>query len=153
MNRLCLLLKRSFSKQSETIRAACVSISVKPQHRNDFLHATLANASASVQENGNLRFDVLQQTSDENQFTLYEVWKDEKAMNAHKETEHYTKWKNAVASWMQKPRVGVQHTVHFPYTFTQWQTIKKVCDESEEEKKEAMKKAFTLKNARDLMDI
>jgi quinol monooxygenase YgiN len=35
---------------------------------------------------------------------LYEVYRDEEAAAAHKETEHYKKWRETVAPMMKTPR-------------------------------------------------
>ena len=50
----------------------CVHVHVKPEHRAAFVEATLDNAKNTVQEPGNVRFDVLEQNDDPNRFVLYE---------------------------------------------------------------------------------
>ena len=100
----------------------CVHIHVKSEHREEFLSASLENARNTVQEPGNLRFDVLQQADDPNRFLLYEVYRDEAGMNAHKETPHYAKWRDAVAPWMAEPRKGVKYVAHFPEEDADWAT-------------------------------
>jgi autoinducer 2-degrading protein len=101
----------------------CVYVHVKPECQDDFLAASLANARATVQEAGNLRFDVLQQADDPSRFLLYEVYQDEAAMMAHKETPHYALWRDTVAEWMAEPRAGVKHKAHFPVTEDGWRTL------------------------------
>ncbi len=102
----------------------CVHVHVKPEHRDDFLQASLENARATVEEPGNLRFDVIQQIDDPNRFILYEVWRDEAGMSTHKETPHYARWRDTVAPWMAEPRRGVKHTGHFPDTPEAWSARK-----------------------------
>ncbi len=87
-----------------------VHVHVKPEHVDDFIAATRHNHEASVQEPGNLRFDVLQLAGDPARFVLYEAWRDEAAMAAHKETPHYLTWRETVADWMAEPRQGVAYT-------------------------------------------
>ncbi|MBQ5356179.1 MAG: antibiotic biosynthesis monooxygenase, partial [Clostridia bacterium] len=48
--------------------------------------------------------DVLRDRRDPTQFVLYEVYRDDEAAAAHKETEHYKKWKETVAPMMATPR-------------------------------------------------
>jgi (4S)-4-hydroxy-5-phosphonooxypentane-2,3-dione isomerase len=91
-----------------------VHVYVLPQFVNDFISATGENHKNSIRENGNLRFDVLQDAVDPAKFVLYEAYDSEKAVAAHKETPHYLKWRDAVAPWMAKPREGVKHTLLFP---------------------------------------
>ena len=98
----------------------CVQVHVKPEYVQDFLEATLENARQTIQEPGNLRFDVLQQADDPHRFLLYEVYRDEGGMTSHKGTAHYARWQAAVASWMAEPRQGVKHTTHFPRDEAQW---------------------------------
>ena len=106
------------------MHVVCVHVRVKPEHRQAFLDATLQNARGTVEEPGNLRFDVIQQTHDANRFVLYEVYRDEAGMNAHKETSHYARWRDAVAPWMAEPRRGVKHLSLFPETAQEWATRK-----------------------------
>ena len=88
--------------------ALTVTIHVKPEHVDKFLAATLANARGSRAEPGNLRYDVLRSTDDPNHFTLYEVYRDDAAMAAHRETRHYQQWAAAVEPWLALPRTRVR---------------------------------------------
>ena len=97
-----------------------VHVHVKPEHREEFIEASLANARATIREPGNLRFDVNQQLDDPNRFVLYEVYRDEAGMQAHKETAHYATWRDAVAPWMAEPRLGVKHAGLFPEAAENW---------------------------------
>ena len=86
-----------------------VHLHVKPDAIEPFLYATRANHEASVREPGNVRFDVLRSVEDPHRFVLYEWYVDEAAARAHKETAHYAAWRDAVASWMAEPRLGVRY--------------------------------------------
>ena len=101
---------------------ACVYVCVQPEHREAFLAATLENARNTVREPGNLRFDVLEQADNPNRFLLYEAYRDEAGMKAHKDTAHYARWAAAVAPWMAEPRKGVKHMPRFPEHAEQWAT-------------------------------
>lgn len=100
----------------------CVHVHVLPEHRDDFIAATLENARNTVLEPGNLRFDVIQQLDDPNRFVLYEVYRDEAGAAAHKETAHYARWRDAVAPWMAEPRQGIKHRALFPEAEARWAT-------------------------------
>jgi autoinducer 2-degrading protein len=102
--------------------AVCVHVHVKPENRQEFVEATLANARNTIREPGNLRFDVIQQVDDADRFVLYEVYRDEAGMAAHKETSHYAAWRDAVEPWMAEPRKGVKHISLFPESESQWAT-------------------------------
>jgi quinol monooxygenase YgiN len=79
-----------------------------------FRHATIENARNSVQEPGVVRFDVVQQRDDATRFVLVEVYRDDNAAAAHKETAHYAKWRDAVATMMAEPRSSVKFHNIFP---------------------------------------
>lgn len=92
----------------------CVTIYVKKEFIPDFIEATLDNHRNSIEEEENIRFDVLRCNSDETRFFLYEAYSSEEASAAHKKTTHYLKWRNTVADWMAQARVGVTHSVVAP---------------------------------------
>ena len=91
-----------------------VYVTVKPAHIDDFITATRHNHEASVQESGNLRFDILQSPDDPAQFVLYEAYNSAAAAAAHKQTPHYLSWRDTVADWMAQPRKGVPYRGLFP---------------------------------------
>lgn len=91
-----------------------VHVYVKPEFLKSFMEVTRENHECSINEPGNLRFDVLQDATDPGKFVLYEAYASEAAAAAHKETPHYIKWRDMVAPWMAKPREGVKHKLLFP---------------------------------------
>ena len=97
-----------------------VNVYVKPGYVDSFIEATLANHQHSIQEKGNLRFDVLQRRDDPSVFTLYEAYETDEAAAAHKTTAHYLKWRETVEPWMAKPREGIAHNVCAPQDLTAW---------------------------------
>jgi (4S)-4-hydroxy-5-phosphonooxypentane-2,3-dione isomerase len=94
--------------------ATIVHVYVKPESIQQFIQATGDNHQESIKEPGNLRFDILQDAIDPGKFVLYEVYTNEQAVAAHKETAHYQTWRDTVAPWMVKPREGVKHQLLFP---------------------------------------
>ncbi len=91
-----------------------VHVHVKPESIADFKQATIENATASVQEPGIARFDVVQQQDDPARFLLIEVYRTPEAAAAHKETAHYAQWRDTVAPMMASPRQSVKFTEVFP---------------------------------------
>jgi autoinducer 2-degrading protein len=100
----------------------CVHIQVKAEHIEEFLAVTRENAANTILEPGNLRFDVLQQADDPQWFILTEVYRDEEASKAHKQTAHYARWRDTVANWMAQPRKGVPYNICYPLQPGQWKT-------------------------------
>lgn len=91
-----------------------VEIHVKPDRIADFIAATAANHSASIQEPGNRRFDVLQDPDNSGHFILYEAYATAEDAARHKETAHYLTWREAVADWMAEPRQGIPFNGLYP---------------------------------------
>lgn len=91
-----------------------VHVYVKAEHVEEFILATKENHEGSVKEPGNLRFDILQDSSDRTKFVLYEAYRSEQDATAHKNTAHYLKWREEVAGWMAQPREGIKHQLLFP---------------------------------------
>ncbi|MFA6316951.1 MAG: antibiotic biosynthesis monooxygenase [Elusimicrobiota bacterium] len=97
-----------------------VHVWVKPEHVEDFIKATKANHEGSTSEPGNLRFDVIQDLADASRFILYEVFESKDAIEEHKKTPHYLKWKTEVEPWMARPREGVPHSPVYPKDRSAW---------------------------------
>jgi quinol monooxygenase YgiN len=91
-----------------------VACHVRPECVDAFREATLANARESVREPGIARFDVVQQQGDPTRFVLVEIYRSADAPAAHKETEHYKRWRDTVADMMAEPRASTKYVNVFP---------------------------------------
>ena len=91
-----------------------VHVQVKPEHADDFIDACRDNHIASIQEPGNLRFDILRSPDDPCRFVLYEAYANTAAAAAHKQTVHYLRWRDTVADWMAVPRQGQPYIGLYP---------------------------------------
>ena len=91
-----------------------VFVHVRPDCVADFQKASLDNARNSIQEPGIARFDVIQQNDDPTRFVLVEVYRTPEAPGQHKETDHYVRWRDAVAPMMAEPRQSIKYTNVFP---------------------------------------
>jgi autoinducer 2-degrading protein len=98
----------------------CVHINVKPDCVQDFMKAIIENHKGSVQEPGNLRFDVLQKAGDPCRFMVYEAYESEAAADLHKSTPHYIKWRDTVKDYMADARQGVRYNIIEPSDRSQW---------------------------------
>lgn len=96
-----------------------VHVKVKPESIQDFSNASFENASNSILEPGVIRFDVIQEIENPEQFVLVEVYKTVEDAGKHKETAHYLKWRDRVAEMMAQPRVGIKYSNIFP-TENEW---------------------------------
>ena len=91
----------------DTMIVRFVTVRVKPGQERAFEEATVKNHHGSVEEPGCLRFDVLKDTATDGVYYLYEVYANEAATAAHKDTEHYRAWRDAVAPMMATDRESV----------------------------------------------
>ena len=91
-----------------------VNVRIKLEHRDDFIAATLANASASVLEPGIARFECVQQADDPARFLLIEIYRTAEDSARHKATAHYATWRDAVEPMMASPRHSVKYVAVTP---------------------------------------
>ncbi len=89
--------------------ATLVHCHVKPDCVEAFAAAMARNHEGSRQEPGNVAFDVLRQADDPTRFVIYEVFVDEAAMRAHKETAHYLAWREETADLFAETRFGIRY--------------------------------------------
>jgi quinol monooxygenase YgiN len=82
-----------------SLLAVHVQVRVTPESVDAFRQATLANAAASLEEPGVVRFDVVQDLEAPARFVLVEV---------------YRAWRDAVAPMMAEPRASRKFVNAFP---------------------------------------
>ncbi|MGH9256737.1 MAG: putative quinol monooxygenase [Vicinamibacterales bacterium] len=80
-----------------------VTLRVKPEHISEFLEVALHNAAHAVNEPGCLRFDVIQDRDDPACFRFYEVYRDDAALAAHRQTPHFKRYIEATPQWLAAP--------------------------------------------------
>jgi (4S)-4-hydroxy-5-phosphonooxypentane-2,3-dione isomerase len=87
------------------MKVIVVKFELKPEYRQQFLDASLGDASGSVHdEPGCRRFDVVQDRDDPNRIFFYEVYDDEAAFAAHTRAPHYIRWRDSISpDWYAQP--------------------------------------------------
>ena len=103
-----------------TMIVTCVHVNVKPEAVNDFIEASVNNHKGSVNEPGNLRFDILRQSDNPCRFMFYEAYESEEAAAIHKTMDHYIKWRDTVKDMMADQRYGVRYDVLEPKLRSEW---------------------------------
>ncbi len=79
--------------------AMWVKVRIKPGERQRFLKAIEVDALGSERdEPGCVRFNVLQDAQDQNVYYFYEVYRDQAALEAHREMPHYAVWRAAAGT-------------------------------------------------------
>lgn len=69
-------------------------VDIIPPRKDDGIDNTTALAEPSRKERGNLRYEVLQQTSRPNHMTIVEAWRSRRAQQAHATTEHMKSYRD-----------------------------------------------------------
>jgi autoinducer 2-degrading protein len=77
------------------------TIRVKSEHLQEFVEQVREHARRSVREPGCLRFDVLQDTADPQTICLYEVFRTEADLDAHRRHEYYERWMQISRGWRE----------------------------------------------------
>ena len=85
-----------------------VHIHVKPEAVEDFKTATLDNTRNSRLEPGIRQFALTQQQDDPTKFVIIEAFRDEAAVEAHRQAPHYLRWRDAVTDMMAEPRQAIR---------------------------------------------
>jgi autoinducer 2-degrading protein len=88
-----------------------VTLTVKADRIDDFLRAFRINFEGTIREAGCLRFDLLQDEADPTRFTVYEVFRSEKDLEAHRRTEHYRKTVAFLEEVLHGPRGKTVHAM------------------------------------------
>jgi autoinducer 2-degrading protein len=100
--------------------AMWVKVRVKPEARERFLQAIEVDALGSERdEPGCMRFNVLQDGEDSNVYYFYEVYRDEAALEAHRNAPHYAVWRAAADTLDGPPQLTRTRTV-FPAAEGYW---------------------------------
>lgn len=97
-----------------------IDVHVNKQSIEEFKRISVENRGGSIQEQGVLRFDVLQSDTDPQHFILYEAYRDEQATLDHKETEHYRRWREAAEPMMARKRESTPCTPVAPTDPGEW---------------------------------
>ncbi len=91
-----------------------VQIEPKPDKVEAFLELALFDAQNSRKEPGCLRFDVLKALDNPPRFAFYEVYKDEAAVQAHRQTPHYARWIQEIEALQNVPRSATKYSTVDP---------------------------------------
>lgn len=94
--------------------ALYVTIHVKPDCVDAFVAATELNHKGTLAEPGAHCFDVLRDAESATTFYLYEVYTDQAALDAHRESAHYDRWRQTVEPLLAGERTRILSERLFP---------------------------------------
>ncbi|EJO94851.1 antibiotic biosynthesis monooxygenase [Ectopseudomonas mendocina DLHK] len=87
------------------------TITPQPQHRAAVEQALRLMVQHSRAEAGNLRYDLFLR-DDGQAFDLFELYVDQAAVDAHRQSAHYQHYRAATADWLSAPtQVRVVHAL------------------------------------------
>lgn len=93
--------------------ALCVTVHVRPEHIDAFIHATAEQVQHTRQEVGNIQYEVLQSADDSAHFVIYEVYRSRADFEDHQQAVHCTRWKENTAPLLAQPRSATHGTLLF----------------------------------------
>ncbi len=97
------------------MKALFVKVYVKPEHRERLLQELRLDADGSEgREPGCLMFNVAQDDADPNVLHLFEVYRDDAAVDAHVAASHYLRFAETTKEWHAKPVEVVTTTLLYP---------------------------------------
>jgi quinol monooxygenase YgiN len=97
------------------MKALFVTIYMKPEHRQSLLDELWKDAYGSERdEPGCLMFNIAQDDADPNVLHLFEVYRDDAAVEAHVATPHFKRFAEATRDWQVKPFEVVSTTALYP---------------------------------------
>jgi (4S)-4-hydroxy-5-phosphonooxypentane-2,3-dione isomerase len=92
-----------------------VEVHIKPAAVDEFLELMTHDATVSVRdEPGCLRFDIMRDNDDPCKFFFSEVYRDEAARLAHRETPHFAIWMEFAGRGLDREPVRHATTVVHP---------------------------------------
>lgn len=98
--------EKAFAKKGEHLGliALVVKIHMKAEFREQFIKEMWADAIGSEKnEPGCLMFNIVNDKADPNILYLFEVYRDDKAVEAHKKMPHFVKWLETTKNWLESP--------------------------------------------------
>jgi (4S)-4-hydroxy-5-phosphonooxypentane-2,3-dione isomerase len=97
------------------LSALVVKIQMKAEFREQFIKEMWADAIGSEKnEPGCLMFNITHDKADPNILYLFEVYKDDKAVDAHKKAPHFVKWLETTKNWLAAPLEITPCTTIYP---------------------------------------
>ncbi|OEU62289.1 MAG: hypothetical protein BA870_05325 [Desulfuromonadales bacterium C00003094] len=84
--------------------AVIVKVQIKPEHREEFIEAMLADGRGSVNNEPDcLLFNIVEDHADPNKLHLYEVYTSEQAFEQHTQTPHFQTFVETTKNWLAAP--------------------------------------------------
>jgi len=99
--------------QADSVYINAVDLVVIPSEMPKFLEAIKENGANAVKEPGCREFNITVLANNPNHVFLYEVYDNEAALNAHRQTEHFKKYQAATANMIAERNVRAMSPIAF----------------------------------------
>jgi quinol monooxygenase YgiN len=97
------------------LSALVVKVKMKAEFRERFLEEMWADAIGSEKNEPDcLMFNIVHDKADPNTLYLFEVYKDDEAIEVHKKMPHFVKWLETTKEWLAAPLEIVPCTTIYP---------------------------------------
>ena len=94
------------------MRAIIAYLTIKPGREAEFRDKMTAQAKRCLaNEAGCLQFDVAQDPKNPTRFVMLEVYKDDAAIAAHQESQHFKDYRPVVADLVADRKIEILHVV------------------------------------------
>ena len=107
------LPSRDAAAQASGVYINAVDLVVIPSEMPKFLEAIKENGANAVKEPGCREFNITVLANNPNHVFLYEVYDNEAALNAHRQTEHFKKYQAATANMIADRNVRAMSPIAF----------------------------------------
>ncbi len=87
--------------------AIVVNFVIQPGKEADAIAALEANAAGSRQEPGCLKWEWCRHVEEPERFAIYELYRDQAAIDAHRAAPHFQDWRAATPGFMADKTSGV----------------------------------------------
>ena len=110
---VAFLPSRDAAAQAGGVYINAVDLVVIPSEMPKFLEAIKENGASAVKEPGCREFNITVLANNPNHVFLYEVYDNEAALNAHRQTEHFKKYQAATANMIADRNVRAMSLIAF----------------------------------------
>lgn len=76
---------------------------VNPEKEQAFLEEIRSLIADSRKEDGNISYDLMKSTEQENTYTMVEVWQDQASVEAHGKSSHFTAFVEKAPQFLTAP--------------------------------------------------
>ena len=85
---LLMLVSCAPKKAAEPIRLNCL-VTVAAENRDQYIELCKQHVAASLEDEGNIAFDLMESATDSTKFLIFETWADQASLDKHSASQHF----------------------------------------------------------------